>query len=103
EFSSGLAYIVDYKNYSNLFVEPHKFSIEVYNDNITIIIILYSGFELNEYLDMKHRKNLHIISFNSITNTMVEFEQLNVKYIDKMAWLFSILSRAQNEFAEKLQ
>ena len=41
EFANSLAYMIEYKNHTNLNITPHEYSIELSNDEIAISIILY--------------------------------------------------------------
>lgn len=103
EFSNSLAYLVDFENHVNLRVIPRVYSIEVSNDYITVSIILYSGFELNEYYELKNRTNVHIVCFCDIIPVMVEFQNITIKVIDLHSWLFSIISRSERDFVSKLK
>ena len=102
EISNALAYLVDFKNHSNLNVIPHPYSIEISNEDITISVILFVGFETDEYKELKDRNNFHIVSFSRVVPEMVEFENLNVKYIDNMSLLFTTMSRCKNELVNLL-
>ena len=102
EISSALAYIVDYTDHDNLTIIPKEHSIEVSNNTITIAIIIFVGFEMEEYEALKNRENLHIVTFSNVVSEMFEFEKLNVKYVDNLALLFTVLSRSQSNLAKKL-
>jgi len=102
EISSALAYMLDYLNHSNFEVIPKDYSIEISNDDITISVIIYVGFELEEYENLKNKKNLHIVSFSRVVPEMVEFKNLNVKYIDNLSLIFMTLSRSENLLGKKL-
>lgn len=97
EFSSALAYLVDNETYSGLQVIPKRYSIELSNAEITIAIILFVGFENSEYEELKNKPNLHVISFCKIIPEMVEFKNIDVKYYDQLLWLFTIISRSDND------
>jgi hypothetical protein len=103
EFASALAYMVDYKNHFVLDVIPKEFSIELSNQDITIAIIIYSGFEKKEYGALLNRNNLHLISLCDSVNEMFEFEGMDIKIIDKMAWLFSVINWSERNFAKRLR
>jgi hypothetical protein len=102
EFASALAYLVDFKNHAHLTITPHDYSIEISNNEITIVIILFSGFEMNEYLILKNKTNLNLISLSEIILEMCEFENMHVKYIDKLAWFFSVINRSENNLVKKI-
>ena len=86
EFASSLAYLVDFRNHDDLEIIPREHSIEVSNSDITISIIVYAGYEGQEYHDLKNRKNVHVVCLSDIILEMCEFENLPMKYIDKM-WI----------------
>lgn len=96
EISSSLAYIVSAKQYEDLEVTPKKHSIELSNNKISINILLYVGFESDDYYTINRKDNLHIITFREIVPSMIEFTGLNVKFIDKMALLFTVLALSKN-------
>lgn len=102
EISSALAYIIDYTDHDNLTIIPKEHSIEVSNITITIAIIIFVGFEIEEYEELKNRENLHIVTFSNVVSEMLEFEKLNVKYVDNLALLFTALSRSESSLAKNL-
>lgn len=95
EISTALTYMIDAKKHRGLKIIPNEHSIELSNDEITIAIILYVGFEDEEYNDLKNRKNLHVITFFNVVPSMVEFNNLNVKYIDNLALLATTLALSE--------
>ena len=103
EFSISLAYLVDFEDYVDLRIIPKKYSIEVSNNDITVLIILYSGFELNEYYELKNRTNVHLVCLSDVIPEMVEFQNMHIKFIDKLTWLFSIINRSERDFVSKLK
>jgi hypothetical protein len=97
EFNCSLAYMIDRNKYTKLNVILKEHSIEVSNDDITIAIILFVGFENEEYEVLKNKPNLHIITFSEVVPEMVEFKDLNVKYFNQMSLLYTNLSISENE------
>lgn len=91
-----LAYMVDFKEHENLVVTQKPYSIEISNEDICIAVIVFVGFEKEEYESLKSKKNHHIVSFDTILQTMGEFENMPIKYIDYMALLFMSLSRTND-------
>lgn len=94
--SKTLAYMVDFKEHENLVVIPKPYSIEISNADICIAVIVFSGFEKEEYETLKTKKNHHVISFDTITQTMFEFENIPIKHIDYMALFFMSLARTED-------
>jgi len=94
--SKTLAYMVDFKEHDNLVVIPKPYSIEISNAEICIAVILFSGFEKEEHQALIIKENFHIVSFNTMFQTMVEFENMFIKYIDSMALFFMALARTDD-------
>ena len=91
-----LAYMIDFKEHDNLVVIPKPHSIEISNTEICIAVILFSGFEKEEYEALLTKDNFHIVSFDTITKIMVEFENMFIKHIDSMALFFMSLARTDD-------
>ena len=91
-----LAYMVDFKEHDNLVVIPKPHSVEISNAEICIAVILFSGFEKEEYEALLTKDNFHIISFDTILQTMVEFENIPIKYLDYTALFFMSLGRTDD-------
>lgn len=102
EFANSLAYMIEYKNHTNLNITPHEYSIELSNDEIAISIILYVGFENGEYENLKKHKNYYVVALCDVIPEMIEFKDLNVKFIDKLALMNTIIAKSENSFAKKL-
>ena len=95
--SKTLAYMVDFKEHDDLVVIPRAHSIEISNDAICIAIIVFVGFEKEEYDTLKTKNNPHVVSFDRITQTMIEFENIPIKHIDYMALFFMSLARTEDK------
>ena len=103
EFAESLVNLIDNKIHSNLKVLPKPHSIEISNKEISVSIVLYSGFELNEWNTIKNQPNSHLICLSSIITEMCEFEGMNIKYIDKLAWLFNLINCSKDELVGKMK
>lgn len=101
----SLAYMVTFKEYQNLKVTPKQHSIEIFNDELVLSIILYVGFEQNEYIENKNKANFQIVSFNKVTNEMHEFAELKneIKFIEPKALFYTTLSFSENDFCNDLK
>ncbi len=99
DINQSLAYMVDFKEHKKLTVIPRNYSIEVSNDKITMVIILLIGFELEEYDEIKSRPNLHIIAFDTVCKTVIEFKKIkkDIKEIDFMSLFFMTLARTKSK------
>jgi hypothetical protein len=102
DFAIALAYLVSFKNYKNLEIIPKPHSIEITNNEISISVIIYSGFELNEYKDLQNRTNVHLVSLCSTLLEMFEFKDMPIKHIDKLAWMFCVINKSENEVVQKI-
>ena len=96
DLKKAIAYLITFNEYENLKVKALNHSIIIFNDEISIFVILYVGFEENEFLE-NLMLNSHFISFDRITNSMLEFKDIEVKFIDKLAILFTAISLSKNE------
>jgi hypothetical protein len=97
EIRKTLAYMVDFKEHYNLVIIPKPHSIEISNSDICIAIIVFVGFEKEEYDTLKTKKNHHVVSFDRVTQTMIEFENMPIKHIDYMALFFMSLARTEDK------
>jgi hypothetical protein len=95
--SKTLAYMVDFKEHENLVVTPKPYSIEISNPDICIAVIIFSGFEKEEYEALISKDNFHIVSFDIIPRTMFEFENMSIKYLDYMSLFFMSLARTEDK------
>ena len=103
EITQSLAYLLDFKEYSDLKITPKPFSIEIANDEVTIAVLLYVGFEGAEYETLKTKPNVHVVAFDTVTQNMWEFENIKIKHIDYMSLFFMALSRSKNSNLKDFQ
>lgn len=103
EFAEALVHLATQKKYTQLQILPQDFSIEISNEEICLMLILYSGFEQNEWLTIQDHPNLHLICLSEIIPKMHEFEGMNIVYIDKLSWIFNIINRSKNKQIELLK
>lgn len=102
DFAASLAYLVDFKNHSDLIIIPHDYSIEISNKDICISVILLAGFETNEYLTLKNNVNFNLITLSKIIPEMCEFENMYLKYIDKEQWYISVINRVGDNINQSI-
>ena len=95
--------MLDFKEYSDLKITPKPFSIEIANNQITIAVLLYVGFEGAEFEDLKTKPNVHVVAFDTVTQNMWEFENIKIKHIDYMSLFFMALSRSKNSNLKDFQ
>ncbi len=103
DFAAALVYLASYEKHKTLNIIPRGHSIEISNEQIIVAVILYVGFKKNEYLEMKDKKKLHLITFSDVIPRMIEFKELKIKHVDKMAWLFRILHDSKSKKLESLK
>lgn len=94
-----LVYMATFKNYNDLKVEARTFSIEIFNDEVSVTILLFVGFEDEEYNKVSKKTNFHIVSFDESYVYMVEFDKIknDIKYIDNEAWFYTLFNRYNNK------
>ena len=102
EIAQSLAYMVDFKEHQNLKITAKDFHIEIANADVAIAVLVYVGFEGKEYEVLQTKSNFHVVSFGQVTETMVEFEGIKIKYINKSALFFIALSRSEDEKVKAL-
>lgn len=101
-FASALSYLVTFKNHYNLVVKPHANSIELSNVDVKIFIVIYSGFEIEEYITLKNQNNVHLVCLDFVSLELIEFANLPLKKVDKLAWMFAIMEKSECAFVQKL-
>lgn len=102
DFVTAIVYLTTYEKHKKLDVIPFKHSIKIFNKKVTLAIVLYVGFEENEYLEIKEDKNLHLMTFSKVIPLMIEFKKLKIKHVDKIAWLFRILEDSNKQKLKNL-
>jgi hypothetical protein len=103
EIAESLAYMVDFKKHKNLKITAKDFHIEIANADITIAVLVYVGFEGKEYEELQTKPNFHVVSFDQVSETMVEFEGIKIKYINKSALFYMALYRSEDEKVKGLK
>jgi len=96
ELKKALAYLLTFNEYEDLKAKALNHSILIFNDEISIFIILYVGFEENEFVE-NLMLNSHFVSFKRNTSSMIEFKDVDVKFIDKLSIVFTSISLSKNE------
>lgn len=104
EFTCALVYLVCRRNYGNLKITANQHSIEIWNDEITIVILLSTGFEKRHYESIKNNPNLHVITFSSVFYSDFNFDisEIYIKTISTKEWFSEVLKRSKNEEIKKL-
>lgn len=104
EFTSALVYLVCRRNYSNIKITASSHSIEIWNEEFTIVIILSAAFEKRHYQAIKNIPNLHIITFSTFFNCDFNFniDDIYIKIISTNEWLDEVLKRSNNEEVKRI-
>jgi hypothetical protein len=104
DFTSALVYLVCRRNYGNLKITANQHSIEIWNDELTIVILLSAAFEKRHYESIKNNLNLHVITFSSFFNSDFNFdiEEIYIKTITTKEWFSEVLKRSKNEEIKRL-
>lgn len=104
EFTSALVYLVCRRNYVNLKITANQHSIEIWNSELTIVILLSTGFEKRHYESLKNNPNLHIITFSIffITDFNFNIKDIYIKTISTKEWFSEVLKRSKNEEIKRL-
>ncbi|MBU2062553.1 MAG: hypothetical protein KKH44_11980 [Bacteroidetes bacterium] len=104
EFTSALVYLVCRRNYSNIKITASSHSIEIWNEEFTIVIILSAAFEKRHYQAIRNITNLHIITFSPFFNCDFNFniDDIYIKTISTNEWLDEVLKRSNNEEVKRI-
>lgn len=104
EFTSALVYLICRRNYGNLKIIANKHSIEIWNSELTIVILLSTAFEKRYYESIKNMPNLHIITFSTffITDFNLDIKDIYIKTISTKEWFSKVLKRSKNEEIKRL-
>jgi hypothetical protein len=104
EFTTALVYLVCRRNYGNLKITANQHSIEIWNDELTIVILLSVAFEKRHYESIKNNPNLHVITFSSFFNSDFNFDinEIYIKTITTKEWFSEIFKSSENEEIKRL-
>ncbi len=99
ELKRAIVYSLIFKEFDDLKLSALEHSMLLYNDEIAVYIILYVGFENQEYLENR-LLNSYFISFERTTNRMNEFKDVDVIYLDKAALVHTAIALSKIEILE---
>ena len=99
ELKRAIVYSLTFKEFDDLHLTALEHSMLLYNDEIAVYIILYVGFENQEYLENR-LLNSYFISFERTTNSMNEFKGIDVIYLDKAALVHTAIALSKIEILE---
>ena len=99
ELKRAIVYSLIFKEFDDLQLSALEHSMLLYNDEIAVYIILYVGFENQEYLENR-LLNSYFISFGRATNSMNEFKDIDVIYLDKTALVHTAIALSKVEILE---
>ena len=99
ELKRAIVYSLTFKEFDDLKLSALEHSMLLYNDEIAVYIILYVGFENQEYLENR-LLNSYFISFERTTNSMNEFKDVDVIYLDKAALVHTAIALSKIEILE---
>jgi Mn-containing catalase len=87
EFRAILVYLITRKEHHYLKAAYFNKAIEIWNDEVKIVILFSIGIENRHYLDMKNNQNLHFITFSAIYEDKSVFKDIYIKIINIKEWL----------------
>jgi hypothetical protein len=102
EFTTILVYLITRREHQNLKVINYSHAIEIWNDHLTIVILLSVGIQNREYLDIRNNRNLHFITFSGFYADESIFKDVYIKIIDLKEWFNEIMKRSKNEEIKRL-
>lgn len=98
-YKQVLFYHLTFKIYTTFRVIPHKHSIEICSYTIRVFIILYVGFEQNEYLQFENLPDVHFVCLDRSIQVMYEFKDIlsRVKFLPPYVLFFTALDIAPDD------
>ncbi|UAM98136.1 hypothetical protein K8354_17955 [Polaribacter litorisediminis] len=102
----SLVYMVDFKRHKDLEIKPKRYSIEIYNKDVSVVIYLFNGCVYDEYIEVKQQLNCYIIDFSLYISGLhnTEFGDYNrVKYININAWINLMIEFSEDSFCQDLK
>jgi len=97
EFASSLVYLVCGSEHENLNVISGHNSIEIFNDELKIVILLSVGYANKNYLNIKDVRNVYYIVFSRLFNDQSVLNDLNIIMISPKDWFDLIISRSKSK------
>lgn len=101
--AASLVHLACHKHYAHLKVVPQSCSIEISNEEVHVSIVLYSGFELHEWVTLQDQANVHLICLSNVIPEMCEFEGMDILFIDKLQWLFHFINGSDLELVKRMR
>lgn len=101
----ALIYLLDFKRRKKLEIKFKKHSIEIFNDDVSVSILMSFGFENSEYLEIKQKNNFYIVCFNIKTleaNKDKDFVQ-DLKWLDLNALFYHLLEFSNAKISHDLK
>ncbi|PWA09805.1 hypothetical protein [Flavobacterium laiguense] len=103
EFTEALVYLVCNREHQNLTVIASRYSIEIWNEQVTVVILLSTGLQNSEYQRIKIKPNLHLVTFSPVFYDEFDFNVLDISIIDPKKWLNEMMKRPKKEDVERLK
>ena len=101
EFASSLVYLVCGIQYDNLYVISGLNSIEIFNDELKVVILFSVGYVNKNYLKIKDVRRVYYIIFSPLFKYESLLNGLDIIMINLKEW-FYLISRSKNEDANRL-
>lgn len=101
EFASSLVYLVCDIQYDNLYVISGHNSIEIFNDEVKVVILFSVGYVNKNYLKIKDVRRVYYIIFSPLFKYESLLNGLDIIMISLKEW-FYLISRSKNEDANRL-
>ncbi|MBB4804391.1 hypothetical protein HNP37_004478 [Flavobacterium nitrogenifigens] len=102
EFASSLVYLVCGRQYDNLYIISGLNSIEIFNDELKVVILFSVGYVNKNYLKIKDVRRVYYIVFSPLFKYESLLNDLNIIMISMKEW-FYLISRSKNEDANRLR
>lgn len=97
EFVSSFVYLVCGREHENLNMISGLNSIEIFNDEVKVVILFYVGYENKNYLRIKDIRNVYYIVFSPLFYDESVLNDLNIIMISLREWFHLIIRSSKNK------
>ena len=102
EFASFLVHLVCGREHENLNVISGHNSIEIFNDELKVVILLSVGYVNKNYLRIRDVRKVYYIVFSHLYNFESVLNDLNIVMISLKDWFNLIIRHSKNEDIDRL-
>lgn len=102
EFASSLVNLVCGREYENLNLISGLNSMEIFNDEIKVVILLSVGYVNKNYLKIKDVRRVYYIVFSRLFSDQSILNDLEIIMISLKEWFHLMIRRSKNKDSNRL-